>query len=68
MPAGGLCGGVRREHPLELRAALRYVLNSREDFDAVKARLARGHNKDPVLWARDFYQLIRQSYGVRGVK
>ena len=57
-----------RDSPSELQAALRYILNAREDFDTVKARLARGHNKDPVLWARDFYQLIRQSYGVRGVK
>lgn len=55
-----------RDHPKELQAALRYILNSREDFDTVKARLACGHNKDPVLWARDFYQLIRQSYGGGG--
>ena len=55
-----------RDHPKELQAALRYILNSREDFDTLKARLARGHNKDPVLWARDFYQLIRQSYGGGG--
>ena len=57
---------VVREHPKELQAALRYILNSREDFDTVKARLARGHNKDPVLWARDFFQLIKQSYGGGG--
>ena len=55
-----------REHPKELQAALRYILNSREDFDIVKARLARGHNKDPVLWARDFFQLIKQSYAGGG--
>ena len=57
---------VVRDSPSELQAALRYLLNAREDFDTVKARLARGHNKDPVLWARDFYQLIRQSYGGGG--
>lgn len=57
---------VVRDSPSELQAALRYILNAREDFDTVKARLARGHNKDPVLWARDFYQLIRQSYGGGG--
>jgi site-specific DNA-adenine methylase len=57
---------VVREHPKELQARLRYRLNSREDFDAVKARLARGHYIDPILWAADFYQLIRQSYGGRG--
>ncbi len=55
-----------REHPKELQARLRYRLNSREDFDAVKARLARGHYIDPILWAADFYQLIRQSYGGGG--
>lgn len=57
---------VVRDSPSELQAALRYILNAREDFDTVKARLARGHNKDPVLWARDFYQLIRHSYGGGG--
>ena len=57
---------VVREHPKELQARLRYRLNSREDFDAVKARLARGHYIDPILWAADFYQLIRQSYGGGG--
>lgn len=50
-----------RERPVELQAALRYVLNSREDFDAIRARMAHGHNKDPVLWARDFFQLFKQS-------
>lgn len=57
---------VVREHPKELQARLRYRLNSREDFDAVKARLARSHYIDPILWAADFYQLIRQSYGGGG--
>lgn len=55
-----------RERPVELQAALRYVLNSREDFDAIRARMAHGHNNDPVLWARDFFQLFKQSYGGGG--
>ncbi len=55
-----------RENPLELQKALRYVLNSREDFDIVKTRLAQGHNKNPVKWAADFYQLIKQSYAGGG--
>ncbi|WP_255317385.1 DNA adenine methylase [Acutalibacter muris] len=55
-----------RERPLELQDRLRYVLNSREDFDTIKRRLAQGHNKDPVKWAADFFQLIKQSYGGGG--
>ena len=51
-----------RERPKELQEALRYTLNSREDFDALKARLAHGHNGDPVKWAAEFFQLVRQSY------
>jgi len=42
-----------REFPLELQNQLRYTLNSREDYDTIKRRLARGHNKDPVKWATE---------------
>jgi len=57
---------VVRENPLEFQNRLRYVLNSREDYDRIKKRLAHGHNKDPVQWAVDFYYLIKFSYGGGG--
>ena len=55
-----------RECPMELQDRLRYVLNSRADYDFLKKCMARGHNKDPVQWAADFYQLIKQSYAGGG--
>lgn len=66
-----------REKPTELQEALKYVLNSRDDFDYIKSCLARGKenlsegqregtsegNPGPdVKKAAWFYQLIRYSY------
>ena len=51
-----------RDKPEELMSELRYVLNSREDFDLVKATLARDSPESDVRRAALFYQLIRYSY------
>jgi len=51
-----------REKPAELMEALRYVLNAREDFDAIRAALARDSPASDVQKAAWFYQLIRYSY------
>lgn len=51
-----------REKPEELIAALRYVLNAREDFDLVRDALARDSPASDVQKAAWFYQLIRYSY------
>lgn len=51
-----------REKPQELMDALRYVLNAREDFDYVRAALARASPVSDVQRAAWFYQLIRYSY------
>lgn len=51
-----------RDSPEELTASLRYVLNSREDFELVKDALARDSPATPVQKASWFYQLIRYSY------
>lgn len=51
-----------RDSPEELIASLRYVLNSREDFELVKDALARDSPATPVQKASWFYQLIRYSY------
>lgn len=51
-----------REKPDELLAALKYTLNSREDFDYIKAALARDAPMTDVQRAACFYQLIRYSY------
>jgi len=51
-----------REKPAELTEALRYVLNAREDFEAVKTALARDRPASDVQRAAWFYQLIRYSY------
>lgn len=51
-----------REKPNELMDALRYCLNSREDFDYVKNCLARDSPASDVQKAAWFYQLIRYSY------
>ena len=50
-----------REKPEELMEALRFVLNAREDFDAVRAALARDSPASDVQRAAWFYQLIRYS-------
>lgn len=51
-----------REQPAELIAALKYVLNSREDFESVKTALARDSPATSVQKAAWFYQIIRYSY------
>lgn len=51
-----------RDQPDELIAALKYVLNSREDFERAKTALARGDPATPVQQAAWFYQVIRYSY------
>jgi len=51
-----------RDHPDELVRALKYVLNSREDFELVRTALARDSPATPVQKASWFYQLIRYSY------
>ena len=51
-----------REKPQELMEALRYVLNSREDFEIVRAALDRGSPASDVQRAAWFYQIIRYSY------
>ena len=51
-----------REKPNELMDALRYCLNSREDFDYIKNCLARDSPVSDVQKAAWFYQLIRYSY------
>ena len=52
---------VRDRHE-ELIAALRFVLNSREDFEIIRLALAKGSVTDDVKRAAYFYQLIRYSY------
>ena len=51
-----------RDKPEELIAALKYVLNAREDFDFVRGTLARDSPASDVQKAAWFYQLIRYSY------
>ena len=51
-----------REKPNELMDALRYCLNSREDFDYIKNCLACDSPASNVQKAAWFYQLIRYSY------
>lgn len=51
-----------REKPQELMEALRFVLNSREDFELVRNILARDSTASDVQRAAWFYQLIRYSY------
>ena len=51
-----------RERPVELMDELKYVLNSREDFDRVRMLLADPANGTEVQRAAWFYQVIRQSY------
>lgn len=51
-----------QEKPEELKAALRYALNSREEFDRIRAALAVDSPASDVQKAAWFYQLIRYSY------
>ena len=52
-----------RDKPEELMDKLRYVLNSREDFDLARKRLADPNCGTDVQRAAWYYQVIRQSYG-----
>jgi DNA adenine methylase len=52
---------VRDRHE-ELTDALRYTLNSREDFEIIRGALAKNSVADDVKRAAYFYQLIRYSY------
>jgi DNA adenine methylase len=51
-----------RDQYEDLQNELQYVLNSREDFDEVKAVLDKDYVEDDVKRAAYFYQLIRYSY------
>ena len=51
-----------RDQPQALISALRYGLNSREDFDLIKAALARDSPATEIQKAVWFYQIIRYSY------
>ncbi len=51
-----------RDKPEELKNALRYVLNSREDFKIIHELFARDAPMSDVEKASKFYQLIRFSY------
>jgi len=51
-----------RERPDELREALRYVLNSREDFGIILKLFKKGAELTDIDRAAKFYQLIRYSY------
>ena len=51
-----------RDQYEDLQNELRYVLNSREEFDEVRAVLDKTYVEDDVKRAAYFYQLIRYSY------
>lgn len=51
-----------REKPAELLTALKYALNSREDFELIKSALSRNAPMSDVQKASYFYQTIRYSY------
>ena len=51
-----------QEHPNELIEALRYVINSRENFEWARDSLAQNVPASPVQKASWFYQVIRFSY------
>lgn len=51
-----------RERPMELIEALRFVLNSRKDFETTRSILTSASQADDVQRAAYFYQLIRYSY------
>ncbi|MEA5011053.1 MAG: DNA adenine methylase [Angelakisella sp.] len=51
-----------RDHYELLQGELRYVLNSREEFDHIKGMMDKGLVEDDVKRAAYFYQLIRYSY------
>ena len=51
-----------RDKPAELCEALRYTLNSREDFELIRNLIHGSDELDDVKRAAYFYQIIRQSY------
>ena len=51
-----------QEHPDELIESLRYVINSRENFEWARDSLAQNVPASPVQKASWFYQVIRFSY------
>ena len=51
-----------RHKPEALKEALHYALNSREDFESIRAGLSRDSPASDVQKAAWFYQLIRYSY------
>ena len=51
-----------RDHPQELMNELRYVLNSRIEFNRASAILARRGRRNEVQKAALYYQIIRHSY------
>lgn len=51
-----------RDQYEDLQKELKYVLNSRADFDEVRAVLDKAYVEDDVKRAAYFYQLIRYSY------
>ena len=57
---------VVRQQPEELMRRLTYVLNSKADFLLTKEQIKLGQYRDPVQWAADYYQLIKQSYAGKG--
>ena len=52
-----------RDKPDLLIRSLRYVLNSREDFERARRALEQGRRSTDIQRAAWFYQIIRQSYG-----
>ena len=51
-----------RDHSAELIERLRYVLNSRDDFERIKHIISEKAEIGDVKRAAEFYQLIRYSY------
>lgn len=51
-----------QEHPNELIESLRYVINSRENFEWARDNLAQNTSATPIQKASWFYQSIRFSY------
>ena len=58
---------VVREQPEALIAELDWRLNSREEFEQLKARLSEKSEPNAVARAANFFRLIRMSYGSKCV-
>lgn len=54
--------GCVRDRPAEFLESLRFSLNSRRDFERIRAHLTPEFPEHDVLRAAEFYQLIRYSY------